>query len=154
MSGHWKGFKIDEIDESFGNCELVRFSQEEDSIEIDLIFDNDRTLQFTFPNGALSYRYADEGDRLEMLAYLSKNHQNESFKKMYSIYYPTFLIEDSDYLKWFYEESENSYNDDEVTHYIFLTSNDVIDVLSTYPPKVKEVESDASFIDQNKDVNG
>lgn len=83
-----------------------------------------------FFDSAISYRSHDEGDLLKTL--------NEANKKSV---FPFFRIENSHYLDWFNKESFNIHENDEIVHYVFATPNDVIDVLSTYPPEFKWVDN-------------
>lgn len=48
-----------------------------------------------------------------------------------------FQVTDSNYLKWLAEESENIYEKIyDIHHYVFLTSNNVVEMLSTDPPSL------------------
>ncbi|WP_051545946.1 MULTISPECIES: hypothetical protein [Exiguobacterium] len=51
-----------------------------------------------------------------------------------------FKMKNSSYLEWFAQESLEQYEGmGEVEHYVFLTSNDVIEVLFVDPPTITKV---------------
>lgn len=50
-----------------------------------------------------------------------------------------YMVENSKFLSWFNEESYNIVSGYAVNHYAFLTSNDIVDVLTTYAPKIRIV---------------
>jgi hypothetical protein len=95
-----------------------------------------RKLIVTFDRRILSYRNTDEGSLLEMLYYLEQNYGRDFYSKR-----SLFEIENSEYIKWFLKESSGIYTKEEVKHYVFLTSDDVIEILSTCAPTVKIIES-------------
>lgn len=47
-----------------------------------------------------------------------------------------FKVVKSEYLEWFGQETYNMYNDYSIVHYVFLTCNDILEVLSTYEPQI------------------
>lgn len=86
--------------------------------------EQDKVLRITFDR-ALSYRNTDEGDLLKTI-----NKQNSGGWSLY-------IVSNSDYLKWFSEESQSIHEDEDIIHYAIYTPNDCLDVLSSYPPKVE-----------------
>ena len=50
---------------------------------------------------------------------------------------PFVLVENSQLLKWFHEESYEIYKGDDIKHYLFFSGNDCIDVLSSSQPQVR-----------------
>lgn len=100
--------------------------------EINLIFDNtDNILNIKFLNTILAYQNIDEGKRLRMLEYLSENYDSQFYAE-----WTLFKIKNSSYLKWFHNESAGVHKNEDVCHYVLLTSNDVVDILSIYEPNV------------------
>jgi hypothetical protein len=45
-------------------------------------------------------------------------------------------VSNSSYISWFIKECEGIYTKGEIYHLVFITPNDVIEVLSTYLPHV------------------
>lgn len=99
----------------------LKFKSESDDISIQVIFED----------SVLSLRNTDEGRRLKTLDFLVNTH-GKDFSSKWSL----FKVTDSSYVKWFNEESFGIYADYNVEHYVFLTPNDVFEVLSTYAPKI------------------
>ncbi len=86
--------------------------------------EENKVLRNTF-DPALSYRNTDEGELLKTI-----NEQNFGGWSLY-------VANDSDYLKWFSEESHGTHEGEDIIHYAIYTPNDCLDVLSAYPPKVE-----------------
>jgi len=76
----------------------------------------------------LAYRNIDEGDRLRSLGAVCDARP--------AIIY---LVEDSEWLKWFKEENQGKYGGDNLFHWAIITPNDWVDVISIEPPKVEEL---------------
>ncbi len=90
-----------------------------------------KKLTVNFEGGVLSYKNTDEGSLLGMLHYLDQ-HYGADFYSNWTL----FEVENSEYIDWFLRESSGIYSKEKIKHYVFLTSDDVIEILSTYPPKV------------------
>jgi hypothetical protein len=84
-----------------------------------------RMLRITF-DPPLSYRNTDEGDLLKT------DQIAEGFLK-----WPLYTVENSRFLKWFHEESLEIHRNENPIHYAIITPNDVVDIISCYPPKVE-----------------
>lgn len=72
-----------------------------------------------------SFRVTDEGDLLRM--------QDDLNGQMITGIY---AVEGSHYLAWFNEQSANIHDGDNITHYLIVTGDDVIDVLSSVSPTI------------------
>lgn len=81
-----------------------------------------------FFDSAISYRNHNEGDVINMLSQQGAETNN-----------PLCIVENSDYLKWFHNESCGIYKSKKLVHYLFLTPDDIVDVLSAYSPTVEWV---------------
>jgi hypothetical protein len=73
----------------------------------------------------LAYRNIDEGDLLRSTATLIKTRT--SIVTVYE-------VENSEWLRWFREESNGKYDSQKIYHWTITTPNDWIDVLSIEPP--------------------
>jgi len=103
-----------------------------DGLEINLVFNaTEDLLNIKFVNTVLAYQNIDEGRRLKMLEYLSNNYDSQFYAE-----WTLFEIENSSYLNWFHNESFGIHKDEGISHYMLLTENDVIDILSAYEPDV------------------
>lgn len=74
-----------------------------------------------------SFRLTDEGDLLKM-------QEEQNGEMLVGIY----TVDESAYLKWFTEQSVGIHDSESITHYIIVTSDDVIDVLSSVSPFLSE----------------
>jgi len=77
---------------------------------------------------ALAFRSANESFRLKILESL----RNE-------LPWPTFNVEDSEWVQWFHEQTFGAYRDWPVQHFLFV-GEDVIEVLSTEAPAFIEIK--------------
>ncbi|MBW8707887.1 MAG: hypothetical protein JF627_01210 [Alphaproteobacteria bacterium] len=71
----------------------------------------------------------DEGDAFQTLQDI-----NESAGLGTRLY----LVEDSEYLRWFHFESENIHKAQSLAHYCLTTIDSIIDVISFEPPMVSQ----------------
>lgn len=90
--------------------------------------DNNSLYKFKFEN-YLAYRNADEGARLKSLQLFPTNSREWCLFKSYQ----------SDFIEWIVTESNGIYTIDQITHYIFMTPNDVIEILSLDEPEIEEL---------------
>ncbi|MEQ4510343.1 MAG: hypothetical protein ABN480_07055 [Dickeya sp.] len=117
-------------DESFcHHTQLESFQYSTDSLELIFSFgrNEERERVKVFFDWIYSFRVIDESDLLKML-----EEQNGAMTT--GIYY----VEESKYLEWFNEQSGNIHEN--VVHYMFVTINDVIDVLSSVEPSMKIIK--------------
>jgi hypothetical protein len=89
------------------------------------------TIKICFENFVLSYRNTDEGRRLKMLKFLTEKYGKEFYAE-----WSFFKVINSTYIEWFNQETYNMYSDYNIEHYVFLTCDDVVEVLSTYEPQI------------------
>lgn len=98
-----------------GTLELTLSSSDENiNSKIKIVFD-----------WIYSFRATDEGDLLKM--------QDELKGQMVTGIY---TVERSNYLSWFNEQSSNIHDGDLISHYLIVTGDDVIDVLSSVCPTI------------------
>lgn len=110
--------------------ELQALIDDQDGLRLVFTSVHDDTYTFLFDGLVFSYRNTDEGTLLKSLNRLF-NHYEADFIGDWTL----FQVTDSSYLKWLAEESDTSYETVyTIQHYVFLTSNDVVEVLSTEPP--------------------
>ncbi|SDC80442.1 hypothetical protein SAMN04488112_1179 [Melghirimyces thermohalophilus] len=100
---------------------VMRFSSE----------DSEKKVLVQFDGVVCSYRNTDEGRLLKTWDFLSRHYGDQFYST-----WPLFKVKHSEYLNWFLKESAGIYEDIEVTHYVFITPHDVVDVLSTFAPRV------------------
>ena len=73
----------------------------------------------------LAYRIVQESGRLKSL----ENDDLKSFKK----------TTESEFISWFKEEALGIYDDQELTHYVIVNLDNIVDIISEFPPFVEWV---------------
>ena len=94
--------------------------------------DGGTKVQILFEDSVLSLRNTDEGRRLKTINFLEKMYGTDYYTS-----WTLFKVTNSTFVEWFNEETYNIYADYNIEHYVFLTSDEVVEVLSTYSPSVK-----------------
>jgi hypothetical protein len=104
--------QLEDMKYSSGVLELVLASEGTDRLKV--VFD-----------WVHSFRLTDEGDLLKM-------QEEQNGEMLTGIY----TVNKSIYLKWFTEQSVGIHDGESITHYLIITSDDVIDVLSSVSPLI------------------
>ena len=87
-----------------------------------------KRLKISF-DAYLAFRKIDEGDALHTLVDISKTSVLRT---------GLYLVEESEYLRWFHFESKSIHESQKLAHYCLSTVDSVIDVISFDPPNVSE----------------
>lgn len=103
---------------------LVDFKYSSGTLSLVLSSDKEGMIKVVF-DWAHSFRVTDEGDLLKM--------QDELNGKMTTGIY---IVGESNYLTWFNEQSFSIHDDESINHYLIVTGDDVIDVLSSVSPVI------------------
>lgn len=101
---------------------LQKITYKPDSLVLLLASSKDKSEFHIKFNSIYSFGLADEGDLLNYLP---------------GIHVGIYLIENSQYLKWFHEQNNNSYINENILHFVIGTPNEVIDVLSSEKPELR-----------------
>jgi len=104
--------QIEDIRYASGTLELVLTSEGTDKFKV--MFD-----------WIHSFRLTDEGDLLKM--------QEEQNGKMLT---GVYIVEKSIYLEWFTNQSAGIHDSEFITHYLIVTSDEVVEVLSSVSPLI------------------
>lgn len=127
---NWKSWNpIQDLPKEIYNDSLI-----DDTEGLVIIFsdkDNKNRIIVKFENLVLSYRNTDEGSLLKMLNYLNREYGDSFY-----IGLPFFIVDNSEYIKWFLDQSSGIYQKQDVKHFVFVTPHDVIEVLSKYEPEI------------------
>lgn len=127
MNEIWKAFKLDE--KLCDSYDVSYIMQNSEGTSIRLIGDlNEIIVRFCFVD---SFRVTDEGRRLE--TYNSVDIIQEYREDFYGN--PIFLINNSKYVDWIKKESLGFCA--EISHYVIITRDDVIDIISSEQPKIE-----------------
>lgn len=113
---------------------LESLTDNKDGISLKLYDENDENtkIEVIFSEHALSYRNRDEGEFLRKFKYLGDEYGDEFYTK-----WSLFEVNSSDYIQWFNKESLGIHQEENIRHFVFITINDVVEVLSTYEPEIK-----------------
>ncbi|WP_137662750.1 hypothetical protein [Enterococcus hulanensis] len=132
MKEIWERWTPIELDKNMYKASYVQLIDFE-GLEIHLVFnDTENLLNIKFVHPVLAYQNIDEGRRLKTLEYLSENYDSQFFTD-----WTLFEVKNSSYLTWFHTESFGINEDEKVFHYVILTENDVVDILSLYKPRIE-----------------
>lgn len=113
MSNQWKQIQINELDKGYGKANYAKIIDNEQGLQIDLVFDNSTQIQFLFETSVLSYNVCDEGRRLKTLDFLTNQYGPEFITGS-----PVYMVENSEYLNWFHMECYNIF---QIIPYIIMS---------------------------------
>jgi len=102
-----------------------------------LLFDaNDREKKIlvSFPNSVDAYRSTDESYILLTVSNLDKVYGDKFYGE-----WTFFKIKNSEYLKWISVQSYSSSDFFNFTHFCFLATDSVVDVVTNYEPVVTHI---------------
>lgn len=91
-----------------------------------------KAIRVIFEDTVFSYKSTREIAFLKTLDDLHEKH-GEAFYVGWSL----FNVENSGYLQWFQQESLMVYESQNIEHYVFYTTEDVIEILSFCQPKIE-----------------
>lgn len=109
---------------SFDNNQLDSIGYKSGVLELILTSADTSKFKIVF-DWVHSFRLTDEGDLLKM--------QEEQTGEMLIGFY---IVDNSIYLKWFTEQSVGIHDSESIIHYLIVTSDGVIDVLSSVSPLI------------------
>lgn len=114
-----------------GKYELISLCQDWDGLK--LVFDDEiYKVEVIYTEGFLTVRSCDEGDRWKTIDAVLAEKGGKFFKnKLF------FKVYNSEYKKWYTEESFSVRKDQEFEHHAYVTANDIVDVLALCDPKVE-----------------
>ena len=120
------------------NYNLVSVVDNMEGFEILLSDDsNDKKgIRIIFKNSVESYRCSDETYRLKTFEDLSDQHGTKFYAE-----WSFFRVLNSRYLHWLSEQSCGISDSRPLMHFSFFTTNSILDIITSYEPKVEFVES-------------
>ncbi|WP_427340828.1 hypothetical protein [Caloranaerobacter sp. DY30410] len=102
---------------------ILKFSDEDDEgLQVKVVFEDH----------VLSYRNRDEGEFLRKFKYLGDTYGDKFYSN-----WSFFQVKNSEYIQWFNEENFGIHQNEDIRHYVFITVNDVVEILSVYEPKIE-----------------
>lgn len=96
--------------------------------------DEKKKVHVVFENSVDAYRSTDESFRLDMLYSIDKQYGTKFYAE-----WTFFKVTNSQYLTWISEQSFGITNNLHFIHFSFLAVDSVLDILTTYEPKVEIV---------------
>lgn len=131
MQEKWN--KCNFIIDNFGKMYLEELTKRKGEMELILRGELHNTVvKILFDGEVLSFRCSDEGRRIKTINDLDKVYGLDFYKNQ-----NYFIIENSEYIKRFNEETYDIYKNFNIVHYVFILSDDIIDILSTFPPIIE-----------------
>jgi hypothetical protein len=133
MEEKWVKWKPQVYHEAFENTlDMKKIIQDQDGLQIYFsIKDNkEEQLIVIFTGLIMSFRNTDEGYLLDTLSTVSKAPENPLKSK-----WNFFVVENSKYIEWLDIQTFGIYKG-VVSHYLFKTPNDIIEVLSPSEPHI------------------
>jgi hypothetical protein len=88
-------------------------------------------LLVSFTYSAEAYRITDESFRGETFLALSQQYGNPFFSE-----WALFKVKNSEYVQWLSRESSGITNTWNFIHFVFLTQDSMLDVVTTYEPTI------------------
>ncbi len=118
-------YNIDAISDSLDNfkVELTDYNNGKNKVIV------------TFENSVDAYRTTDETFRLNCINTLDKQYGPDFYGK-----WTFFKVTNSKYIQWLSEESCTISDSLPLVHFSFIAANCILDVVTTYEPKVELVE--------------
>lgn len=104
-----------------------------DGITLEFSDENEQNkIIVKFDGCVLSYRNTDEGSLGKIFKFLDKQYGTDFYAN-----WTFFKVKNSEYINWFHEVSLGMYKSEPIEHYVFLTPDDVIEILSTDSPIIE-----------------
>ena len=115
-----------------GNYAITNFVQNSEGTKITL--DSDECIVKVIFDGVTPLvRTSIEGIRIRTWSEVQKKHEDKYFFRNWFLY----IVDNSKLSAWVSEESCGVYNSEELIHYAVVTSEDIIDVISTFKPIIQ-----------------
>ena len=114
-----------------GRYEISEIVQNIKGVLIDLDDEINRVSIF-FENTVLALRVCDEGDRLRTIQGVLANKGDSFF-----VGWPIYIVKNSEFSKWFENETFEIRKQESFKHFAIVTPNDVVDILSNHEPKIQ-----------------
>lgn len=110
------------------SCDVDKVIDDSGGLRIYVTYHDNSEVIIFFTHNHISYMISDEGDRLVIIDEIIKSgHKGTGF----------FYVNNSEYLKWLTEQKYNAFNyTEEATHYMIVTNNTIVDIISYDEPKV------------------
>lgn len=105
----------------------------EDGVKIVLSSEKEK-YSFFYKNHVVSFRSTTEKMMLKFRDLYGELRKNKKFKHSWSL----FKVNNSSYVEWINNQHYSIYSDIQKTieHYVFVTEDEIIEILNDIPPKI------------------
>ena len=118
-----------------GEYIVTSFLQDASGVKI-LLDEGEHTVKIFFDGIPLLIQSTMEGLRMRTWGNVQLKYQNKSiFTKSF-----LFEVKKSNLVKWCIQESCGLYEESELKHYCIVTSEEVIDIISTFEPVIQKLK--------------
>ncbi|QHE50866.1 hypothetical protein [Pontibacillus sp. HMF3514] len=125
---HWQ--KWEPFDGFPNKISLECLLQNKNGLKIQFESYDEKKIDIVFGYSALTLKVTDEGDMLKSINYWSQEYGNDFFT------WPVYKSTNSSFIKWFNKESCGKFADVTIEHYLFITEDDIVEVISATPPQI------------------
>lgn len=133
MSNNENWLKIYQDSAPGGQYIVTSFLQDTEGVKI--VLDDERyVVEVIFDGVPLLIRSSPEGLRMRTWGEVQLRYQDKFFFRNWFFY----KVESSELLEWAMEESCGFYSEVRLTHYCIVTSEEVIDILASFEPLIKQ----------------
>ncbi len=108
-----------------------KMSEDEENLTLIYFSAKGRQIKIVFDDTVYAFRETIESAVWKTLHYLRDNYEPLFYENEW-----LYEVKNSQYLKWLEEESGGLYTRDMVRHFAFYTQQEIIEVLSSSPPKI------------------
>lgn len=104
-----------------------------------IVYCENHTVDVYFHCHVPIYLYSDEGIRMASYMPVQEKHHDKAYFNKWFLH----KVENSDFIQWAVKESCGFYSEEELLHFCIVTSNDVVDILSSGEPDiiVREIQN-------------
>lgn len=119
-------YYIESISDNINGFEIILFEGH----------DNKEKVHVIFENSVDAYNCSEEGFRLKTIWNLGDKYGKDFYGD-----WTFFKVINSKYLQWLSKESVEMYDSLSLIHFSFLAADSVLDVVTTYEPRVEIIKS-------------
>ena len=117
-------YHIDTIIHDLDNFRMLLTDKQNEKQQVWVIFEHSIDI----------FRNTDESYCLKTITMLTEKHGKEFYTE-----WTFFKVENSEYLRWIFEQSLETFPQEWYTHFAFLEDNSIVDVVSNYEPRFEFV---------------
>lgn len=125
-----KWLKWNPLQVKVGRYEIMGIIQNKDGLVI-VLCDETNAIRVNFDCFIPAFRSCDEGTRIVPI-----DTEKSNYMDVFMQGWPFYKIENSEFSRWLEKESSGVYASSDIKHFVIITNNSIIDILSEYEPIV------------------